>query len=172
MKIYSVRYKDDILGMIVKVVDIYKQNSSTKAYKRYRMCLRFTLYTEYIFKCGMVLYSLSLLTYYLYPLYVFVTEKKLIPIVDLYLPGVDETTNVGYVTLAIFHIILTSCAFMGSTSSDFLFTMLISNVPLMANILSENIDELNEIVGAEKHDRYLAKMKLRNIILIHKDITG
>lgn len=171
IKIYSVRYQNEILGMINKIVDIYKQNSNTKAYKRYRMCRRFTLYTEYIFKIGMVLYFVSISTFYLYPLYVYVTENEVAMIVDLYLPGVDESTIAGLVTHIIFHIILTTAAFMGSTSSDFLFTMIIINVPLMANILSENIDELNEIVRVEKHDRHHAKMKFRNILLIHKDIT-
>lgn len=49
--------------------------------------------------------------------------------------------------------------------------MIITNVPLMANILSENIDELIEIVRAKTQDRLHANMKFRNISLIHKEIT-
>lgn len=98
-------------------------------------------------------------------------ERKMIVIVDLYLPGIDETTKTGYVIHFVFHIILNSCAFMGSTCSDFCFTMIITNVPLMANILNENIDELNEIIRDKNQDRFNAKMKFRNILLIHKEIT-
>lgn len=41
----------------------------------------------------------------------------------------------------------------------------------MANILNENIDELNEIIRDKNQDRFNAKMKFRNILLIHKEIT-
>lgn len=71
----------------------------------------------------------------------------------------------------VFHIILTTFEFIGSCCSDFCFTMIITNVPLMANILSENIDELIEIVRAKTQDRLHANMKFRNISLIHKEIT-
>lgn len=118
------------------------------------------------------MYSVSLFTYYLFPLYVYVTENELIPIVDLYLPGVDETTTAGYFAYLIFHMILTSFGFIGSCCSDFLFTMMIINVPFMANILSENFDELNEILRDKEHDRLHVKMKFRNILLIHKEYTG
>lgn len=155
--------------MTDKIIDIYKQNSDIKAHNRYRMCRRFTLYTEYIFKIGMVLYTFSVFTYYLYPIYVYVTEKRLLLIVDLYLPGVDESTTSGYAIYFCFHMILTSYAFLGSSCTDFLFTMIIVNVPFMANILSENIDELNEILRTGEYDPYHAKMKFRNILLIHKE---
>lgn len=168
---YSVRYKDEILGMINKIIYVYKQNSNEKAYKRFRMCQQFMFYTEWIFKVGMGLYSLSLVSYYSYPLYVYVMKNEVTVIVDLYLPGVDEKSKAGYVTLLIFHIILTLTAFIGSCCSDFLFTMIIINVPLMANIFNANVNEINEILSDEKYDRFYAKMKFRNIILIHKEIT-
>lgn len=158
--------------MIDKIVDIYRQNASSNAYRRYRMCQRFALYTEFIFKIGMVLYLFSVSTYYVYALFVYVMEKKLVMLMYLFFPGLDESTNAGYVVHLVFHIILTTFGFIGSCGSDFCFTMIITNVPLMANILSENIDELNEIVRAKMHDRLHAKMKFRNILLIHKEITG
>lgn len=90
---------------------------------------------------------------------------------DIYLPGVDETTTAGYVAHVIFHILGLTSGFLASCGSDFLITMQIINVPLMANIMRENILELNEIIRDEKHDHFHAKMKLRNILLIHKEIT-
>lgn len=171
IKLYSIRYRVAIIGMIDKIINIYTQNSNIKAFKRYQLCERFTFYTEYIFKIGMSLYSLSVTTYYLYPAYTYITERKLIPIIDLYFPGIDENTPTGYVTYLIFHTTLSVLALIASSCSDFLFTMIIINVPFMATILSENIDELNEILRDEDHDRHFAKMKLRNIILIHKEFN-
>lgn len=98
--------------IIDKIVDIYKQNSDIKAYKRYQLCKRFTLYTEYIYKIGVLLYSLSVVTYYAYPLFMYFAENKLLPIVDLFLSGIDETTIIGYITYLVNHITLTSLAFL------------------------------------------------------------
>lgn len=60
-------------------------------YTGHRMCQRFVFYTEYIFKIGMVLYSFSVSTYYVYPLFVYVMEKKWVMLMYLFLPRVDET---------------------------------------------------------------------------------
>lgn len=48
--------------------------------------------------------------------------------------------------------------------------MLVLNIPVMSTILDDNIEELNEMLREETINVPLVKAKLKNILLMHKEI--
>lgn len=131
---------------------------------------RFSYYTEAIFRSGMALYFSSISFYFLYPIYMYLTEGKLVAIIPTYLPGINENTTGGFITLSCYHTILLVLSFIGISCSDLLFTMLIANTPIMANLIEMEVKELN-VCLEEKLGDSMIKFKLRNILLMHREMT-
>lgn len=170
IKIYGCYFNGmEWYGMTRKIIDIYKQNSHAIHRKRQKLCQRFIFYSECILKIGGCTYAIAALTFLAYPIYMYLAENQLIPITTVYLPGIDETTGWGYVVLILFDLVQVYGAFFGTAGSDFLFTMLIANVPIMAHIFSDSINELNDIIQEKNYNRLMMKMKLRHILLQHKE---
>lgn len=171
MKIYITRYNKEIVSLVDKIIDVYRQNSHSNVHKRYMLMNRFCNHTEMIFKLGSALYSLSVISYFLYPIYIYVLDREYMVLLPLYLPGVNEQSISGYTVLITFHIFLLIFGFVGSCASDFLFTMIIINARVMSNILRDNVNELNEILATKNYEKVTMKMKLKNIFLIHQEMT-
>lgn len=156
--------------MIRKIIDVYKHNSRTKHRRRQQLCRRFIFYTEFLFKIGVSTYFVAILAFFLYPIYMYFIHDELAPIAPVFLPGIDETTGWGYIVLVFFHTVEMYGAFFGTAGSDLLFAMLIINMPIMARIFSDNVDEFNEFIHEKAYDRLRMKMLFRNILLQHKEI--
>lgn len=62
-------------------------------------------------------------------------------------------------------------ALLASACSDFIFTLITTNVPVFADILGDNVTELNEILATRKPDMLLLKAKLRNILIMYQEIA-
>lgn len=171
IKMYANRYRAIILEMVLKIISIYEQNSPKSERRRLELCTKFANYTEIIFLGGMVLYTISVTTYLLPPLYIYLTEQRVELILPVFIPGVDENTDTGKVIHYTFHLTCIILAFFGSTSSDFTFTMIIINAPVMAKILGINVGELNEMMAEKKPDPLMIKFKFRNILLIYREMA-
>lgn len=171
VKVFSVKYSDEITWMINKLHDVYKVNATTKDYNRRTLFDRFAFYTEMVFKCGTSLYFLSALSYFVYPIYVYSIKREIITLMPTYLPGIDEGTATGFVIVTCYHIVLLSVAFVSASACDFLFTMLIANTPIMANLIQMEVQQLNDILTSPKIDAPLLNTKLRNILLMHREMT-
>lgn len=166
---YANRYRSTILENVLRVIHVYERNPPNGEQKRYALCERFATYTEYIFIIGMILYGFSIVFYFSYPIVMYFGYNQYELMLPVLVPGVDRTTLKGYVVLAIVHIVFLVFAFLGSTSSDFTFTMIITNAPVFAHILDINIQELNELLrGNEKHLGQIRE-KFRNVLIIHQE---
>lgn len=171
VKVYSVKYSANITWMINCLYDIYKANAATETGKRASLFNRFAFYTEIVFKCGTLLYFLSLLTYFIYPFYMYLYEGEIIALVPTYLPGVDEKSVSGFMILSCYHITIMILAFIGASGCDFMFAMLIANTPVMAILIEMEVQQLNDILTSQKVDVLLMKCKFRNILLMHREMT-
>ncbi|XP_031616751.1 putative odorant receptor 83c [Contarinia nasturtii] len=67
------------------------------------------------------------------------------------------------------HTVFIILAVIGSACTDFMFIMLIVNVPVLSNIFNENLSELNEMLREEDMNMLFVKAKLRNILLMHRE---
>lgn len=157
--------------MINYVHDIYKTNAATKCRQRAELFNRFAFYTEIIFKIGFVLYFLSILSYFVYPFYMYLFKREVVALIPTYAPGINEKSFVGFATLTCYHLLLMVLAVIAVAACDLLFTMLIANVPVMANLIAMEVRELNEILTRERVDELSVKYKLRNLFLMHREMT-
>lgn len=153
-----------------KIIAIYAANSKTTSRKRLKLIKLFSLINEIIIKVGSALYFLAGLFYLINPIYSYYTKGELIPLIPVYMVMIDETTRNGFIALGITHMALTALTVTGSACSDFMFVTLVVNIPVMSTILVDNVEELNEILKEETVDEPLAKAKLKNILLLHKEI--
>lgn len=157
--------------MINYLYEVYKVNAATKCQQRASLFNRFAFYTEVVFKCGTALYLLSISSYFLYPIYTYLFKGEVIVVLSIYFPGIDETTTEGYIFLLCYHIAILVLAFIAVSACDFLFTMLIVNTPAMAVLIEMEVQQLNDILTSGKVDVPSMKSKLRNILLMHREMT-
>lgn len=171
MKILSVRHGPLIIRLIDQLVDICKANEKHQSYNRVRTLHRFVIFTENVLKYGILSYVLALLSYYAYPIYMYLQANEIVACLPVYMPYVDETTIIGYAILNVFHVICLLLGFFGSTCCDFTFTLIILNVPAMAYLFGATIDELNEQMMAPKRAWPVIRAQLRNILLQRQEVV-
>lgn len=153
-----------------KEVDIYEANSDNVSSKRAIIAHQLSTICEWIFKCGFALHACAAIFYLLNPLYSYFWLNKIVPIIPVYIPFIDENTQIGFVELTIIHLEFIVLTLIGSGAVDFMFILLIFNMLFLARILADNADELNAILRKDKVDRRVAKAKLVNILLMHREI--
>lgn len=156
-----------MVAHVNKLIDIFKVNENVNNVDRQKMLNRYMIFTEYLYKGGLTLYFLSCGTYFVNPIFMYMKYNEITPIVYAYLPGIDENTGFGFIVLTIFHINTLVLGTLGSACSDFSFTMIIVNVPILANIIADNITELNKILMQKMPKRVIIRAKLLNIFLQH-----
>lgn len=157
--------------MVNKLHAVYKANVNTKVLRRRTLFDRFAFYTEMVFKCGTFLYFLSVVAYFVYPIYMYWFKREIVTLMPIYIAGINEDTASGFVIVSCYHVILLLVAFIAASAVDFLFTMLIVNTPVMAVLIEMEVEELNDILSRRKIDVLLMKSKFRNILLMHGEMT-
>lgn len=70
-KFYSVKYSVDLMWMINYLIDVYKVYMSSKDKQLLAHFDSHSRYTEMVFKCGTFLYFLSVLSYFVNPMYMY-----------------------------------------------------------------------------------------------------
>lgn len=157
--------------MINYLHSIYKVNATTKNRQRAALFDRFAEYTEIIFICGVIVYSSCVIIYLLYPIYMYLFKGKIVPLLPTYFPGIDENTTGGFIALFCYHLLLLMLSSVGISSSDLLFTMLIANTPVMAILIEMEVEQLNDALTSQKVDKLLVESKLKNVLLMHREMT-
>lgn len=171
MKIYSVKYADHIVELVNKLVDIYRVNSEVNNYGRQEMLDRYLMITAYLFKVGLTLYTLATFGYFINPLYQYIVNNEMIPFIFSYFPFVDETTTTGFTIITILHLQQLIEGLLGTACTDFSFTMIIVNVPVLSNIFCDGIKDLNALLKDKRPKLVMIKVRLLNTILQHREIT-
>lgn len=166
----SVQYGPILVQAMDKITDIYAENTKTDKRDRLLLMRKFSLITEIVLKAGCALYFCAGVFYFLNPLHSYFFKNKLIPLLPLYMPFIDEHTKSGFIILGAVHVAIIISTVIASACSDFMFVMIIVNIPVLSTIFSDNVGELNDILRNENVDFSAAKAKLRNILLIHREI--
>lgn len=166
IKMYCVKYGYALTPGFNKLVDVYTANAKNVPYKRLMLVQRFATITEWIFKGGFVVYGFACLFYLINPIYSYFIKKRL----PLYMPFVDESTKSGFIALMGIHFAYMFLTVVSSVGVDFIFVMTIINIPLLAIIFGDNVQELNKILREENVNEKVAKAKLRNTLLMQREI--
>lgn len=171
IKMYSVKHSDNITWMINFLHGIYKVNAATNCPRKASLLNRFALYTEIVFYGSVLLYILSGIGYLLYPIYMYVVEGEIVVMIPTYMPGINEETPSGFIVLTCLHLILLIASVIGAAACDIMFTMLIANTPIMANLIKVEVEQLNDALTSEKVDKLLVKFRFRNMLFMHREMT-
>lgn len=119
----------------------------------------------------MTLYILSACSFFPYPIYKYVYFNEIVPLTTIYIPFLDENTSNGFIVVTIYHLLCMIYSVIGSASLDFTLIMIAVNVPVMGNILNDDIQALNELVASDEPDPTIIKTRLKNIFLQHQEIV-
>lgn len=169
-KIASMNHRSKIIRTIDKIVDVYENNSKNVSLERANLLRKTAMITELVLKFGIILYISVALFLLGVPIFAYFWQNELRPMYLSFLPFIDETTYTGFAILTLYHIIGAYGAIVGSGCVDFLFPMLVVNVPIFTTIFYDEIREMNEVLKKRERNARLVKMKLRRTIAMFDEI--
>lgn len=103
----------------------------------------------------------------MYPVFVYFTQNKIVPIIPLYVPIINEKTTVGFVILTIYHILLIFLASVAAT--DFFLALVIVSSIIFAKLISLELQQIH--ADFNENDTTLArKCRFRNILRMLKEM--
>lgn len=168
---YNVRYFRDFLHKLWFIKHLFKSNINAKSKKRQQLFERFAFYNDFVLKCALVLYIGASLSFFPYPMYMYVFERKFVPLILIYIPGIDETTIMGYLTLDAAQIVLLFVSVVGMSSCDVMYAMLIINIPIFARLIEDEINALNDVLMENVTNAQHWKHRFINILAMHQEMA-
>lgn len=91
--------------------------------------------------------------------------------IPLYMPGIDETTFSGYVSLLIYQFTCLFCATLGLSACDFFIAIMIVSTLIFSKIISLEIAQIDSDV-LEKNSTPIVRGRFRNILLMHQEMIA
>lgn len=161
---------DNIYVRIKFLADFYKVNASPSQ-RSYRILERFRPTTMAVFKVGIVAITGSIFGAFIVPVIEAVYTRTMIPIVEMYLPYVDEKTVFGFTLLMVYDLLGGVLATCGTNASDMLFIMYVVHLKPLVDVFDDNMEQLNEALQLDENKRSIETYRfLRNLLMMHKDI--
>lgn len=169
IKLYHIRYVDDLQWIIRFIQNLYKIHSKSKSKERIEYFTNFAFATEVLFKIMTTLYILSVFTFFPYPIYMYFFESQIVTIIPVYLPGIDEKTLVGYIIQNSFQIIIVSLATLGILACDFFMAIIIISSLIFAKLISLDMEQIEKDLQLE-NSITTVRGRFRNIVLMHQEM--
>lgn len=149
--------------------NLYKIHITTESPTRLAYFKKCALYTEYLFIGMAALYVSAVCSFLLYPFYMYAFENEIVPIIPIYLPGIDENTRNGFIILSSFHISAYFMVISGVFAYDFLITILTVSPLICAKLIWFEMEQLKcDLEGDESP--IVIKYHFRNILLLHQQM--
>lgn len=169
-KIYNSRYSLDFMRMITHIEQLFKLHIKTKSKTRQLLFQRFSFYSDLIVKCGCVMYlgSTSLCLPFVIYVYVFMNER--VPLILIYVPGLDETTLSGYCILICIQFLAALMASTGLCCCDSFYALILSNTPIMSRLIEDEVNQLNKTLDETPNDVRTWKYQFQNIVIMHQEL--
>lgn len=168
-KLYQVRYGDDFVWILNFIQMLYDTNATTKSHARAEYFRKFGFFTEFLFKCVTTLVYLACISYFLTPIYVYVVQKERIPLIPLYVPGIDENTTIGYTVLMAFHLMLLFVGCAGFVAFEFLLEIIIISSLIFGKVIAMDTERIND--DLENEMMADATFRLKNVLLMHQEMA-
>lgn len=166
---YHIRYADDFVWILNFIQLLYNVHAKTECHVRAAYFRKFAMFTELLFKFLAAMVSCSLIVFLIAPVYIYFAEKKLVPIVPIFIPGVDENTTVGYCILMTFHLMLFMLGLVGYLAFEFLLEIITISSLIFGKLISMDTERINDDLDNELLTD--AVHRLRNVILMHQEMS-
>lgn len=169
VKLFHIRYIDDLQGTIRSIQNLYKIHSKTKSIERIEYFEKFAFVTEVLFKGMTIVYISSTFTFYFYPVYMYLYENEIVPIIPLYLPAIDENQFTGYVILCVIHVTVLNLATFGVLACDFFIAIIIISTLIFAKLISLDFEQIDMDLMKNASPLRITG-RFRNILLMHQEM--
>lgn len=169
IKLYHIRYVDDLQWILRFVQNLYKVHVKTESAERIEYFGNFAMVTEYLFIVMSTLYLLSVFTFFPYPVYMYYIEHEVVTIIPIYLPFLDHADFMGYCILGAFHIILFIFATLGILACDFFMAIVIVSTLIFSKLISLELEQVNTDLD-QKCAELIVRGRLRNVLLMHQEM--
>lgn len=153
----------------VERVHLKLQDASTNRYKILeRFCPIFNLLSKFV----MALILSAAGSMLLFPSLLYVYDGSVESMLPIMIPGLDETTRVGYVLLQIVHVVWLACGAFGYIGSDLTFIMLSLYSWPLCYLFIDHLKELNKQLRKTPECSNTKQMRLflRNIVHLHQEL--
>lgn len=99
-------------------------------------------------------------------MYIFKNKKELM--LPIYIPGIDQTTPSGHYILMLIQVSILFFGSIGLSACDIFYSLILSNVPIMARLIEDEVDQLNEKLEENSN---VMNNKFWTILMMHKRMT-
>lgn len=150
---------------------IYKSNGSESS--NYRILLKWSQRSLWFVKYGIIPVAAATGTFMIYPIlmyFVFGENKALM--VPMLLPGIDETSHMGYLVLLVYHMASLFLCLFGQCNTDFMLVLFVMHMWPISEIFANTFNELNEALENPDniHSRRVTG-HFRNICIMHREMS-
>lgn len=167
---YNFRYAEDFKWVISFIQNLYQIHIKNESRERTIYLHNFAIFTEMLFKIMFVSFFLTCFTFILYPIYMYLIKRELVPIFPLYIPGINETTNTGFIVITIYHFMVLIGVGIGFSSFEILMAIIIINSLIFAKLISIELNHMNTDLNQGNSGMFYANWRLRNIIFMHLEM--
>lgn len=166
---YHIRYEEDYLWSLNFIQQLYNIHAKTASPARAEYFRKFAMFTEFLFKFLTFVLLMAVIFFFIVPIYVYATENRLVPLIPLYLPGIDETTNTGYMLLLLLHSTQTVMCVIGFVAFEFLLEIIVINSLIFGKLIALDTEMIsNELENGMRHN---AIYRLKNIFIMHQEMA-
>lgn len=155
--------------MITFIERMFESHIKTKSKVRQMLFKRFALYTDLIVKFGSIMYFGAGLMFLPYPIYMYICENQNELLIPAYIPGMDSNTPSGYCILMLAQAFTLSIGSAGLCCCDVFYALILSNVPIMARLIEDEVHQLNEMLEENSYDTWTRQFC--TIIMMHQKLT-
>lgn len=156
--------------MITTIQNLYNVHTDTESRTRAKFMHQCAFVTEIVFRLMFSTYILAIFAFFMLPIFVYLVTGELIPIAPIYIPGIDENSVSGYVSLLGFHTSLFFVAVLGFIATEFLLAIVIMSTMIFGKLIAADMKLINDDLEQEKPNVLHARLRLKNLLLMHQEM--
>lgn len=168
---YNAKYAEDFYWTIHLIQDLYKNHAETDSRDLAEYFNKFSQFTELLLKVMIIVFLTCTAAFPSYSFYMYFVKGELMPIMPLYLPGLDETTIIGFILLNLYHFICATISAVGLSALEFLTAIIIISSLIFSKLISRDLQQINDDLEDGDSGILIIKERLRNIFLMHQELS-
>lgn len=169
VKIYHIRYADEMQWSFRSIQNFFEIHSKTKSPERVEYFSKFALVIEILFKVMTIVYTLTVFMFFPYPIYTYFYKNEVVPILPVILPFIDYSTPVGYIFLSVFQTLTSLFCTLGYLAFDYFVTVITLSSLIFAKLISLEIEQMCAELELKKSEMTTIG-RFRNVLLMHKEM--
>lgn len=170
MKLQAVMlHSDDFAWLAYCLQHFFEVHIKSKVPDRLEYFRKFALFTEFLFILEFILYCCAVIIFFLFPFYMYFFQSKLIPIIPIFIPFLDENTIIGYTILVIIQTYFVISALLGLLSYDYFNSVLFTSSLMYAKLIRWEMDAIH-IEMQDNATKWRVNGRLRNLLQMHQEI--